>query len=73
MKHNLRVLIVEDSEDDTILMVRELRLANGGFDVSYERVETEEAMRRALKEKFFDVVLCDYNLPLFDAWRLWKF
>ncbi len=42
----LRVLIVEDSEDDTLLLVRELQ--RGGYDPTYERVDTAEAMKVAL-------------------------
>jgi len=38
----LRVLIVEDSEDDTILLLRELR--RGGYDPTFKRVDTPEAM-----------------------------
>jgi putative nucleotidyltransferase with HDIG domain len=67
LKHSLHVLIIEDNESDAILMAREIRIANGGFDVSYERVETEADMRAVLEKKFFDVVLCDYNLPSFSA------
>jgi putative nucleotidyltransferase with HDIG domain len=67
MKHSLRVLIVEDNSDDADLMVRELRRANGGFDVDCERVETEKEMREALEKKTFDAILCDYNLPHFNA------
>lgn len=67
MKHNLRVLIVEDNDGDAILMAREFRIANGGFDVSYDRVETEGEMRAALEKNFFDFILCDYNLPSFSA------
>ncbi len=43
----LRVLIVEDSPDDVLLVVRELR--RGGYEPTYERVETEEDLRRALE------------------------
>jgi len=39
----LRVLFIEDSDDDTALQVRLLR--QGGYDVSYERVETPVALR----------------------------
>jgi len=42
----LRLLLVEDSEDDAILLLRELR--RGGYDVSHVRVETREAMEQAL-------------------------
>jgi len=63
----LRVLIVEDSPDDVTLLVRILR--KGGFEPSFERVETEEAMRSALLEKPWDLVLADYRMPNFDGLR----
>ena len=42
----LRALLVEDSEDDALLLLRELR--RGGYEPEYERVDTPEAMRRVL-------------------------
>jgi hypothetical protein len=45
MKIPLHVLIVEDSEDDTALIVRALR--NEGFDPSFNLVETKGAMEAA--------------------------
>ena len=61
----LRVLIVEDSEDDTHALLRELKM--GGYEVEYERVETRPAMQAALAEQRWDLVLCDYTLPRFSA------
>ena len=61
----LRALIIEDSEDDALLVIRELK--KGGYDPEYERVETAAAMKKALQEKQWDVLLCDYKLPKFDA------
>ena len=61
----LKVLTVEDSEDDVLLIIRELK--KGGYDPVYERVETEKAMKKALKEKPWDIILCDYRLPKFDG------
>jgi signal transduction histidine kinase len=61
----LRVLLVEDSDDDAQLLSRELR--HGGYDVEYERVETQPAMRAALSQKTWDIILCDYTLPQFNA------
>jgi PAS domain S-box-containing protein len=65
MDTSLRVLIVEDSEDDELLIIRELK--KGGYNPVYERVETAAAMKKALKEKQWDIVLCDYSLPKFNA------
>ena len=45
MKKPLRVLMVEDSEEDTLLVVRELK--RGGYDPTFERVETAETMKKA--------------------------
>jgi CheY-like chemotaxis protein len=61
----LRVLMVEDSEDDVLLTIRALK--KGGYDPVYERVETAEAMHMALSGKTWDVILCDYNLPGFSG------
>src|SRR5664279_3203226 len=62
---SLRVLMVEDLEDDVLLIIRELK--KGGYNPVYERVETATAMKKALKEKQWDIILCDYKLPKFNA------
>ncbi len=61
----LRALMVEDSEDDSILIQEALRSA--GYDVRALRVETEEALRQALRDASWDIVLSDYCLPSFNA------
>lgn len=61
----LRVLMIEDVEDDALLTFRELK--RNGFDPVYERVETAPAMKKALQEKQWDIILCDYKMPLFSA------
>ena len=61
----LRALIVEDSEDDTLLTVLELK--RGGFEPEYERVETAETMTTMLETQLWDVVLSDHNLPDFSS------
>ena len=50
----LNVLIIEDSEDDTPLIVRELRQA--GYEPRYERVETAEAMKAALDNQLWNII-----------------
>src|ERR1700675_3479578 len=61
----IHALIVEDSVPDTELLVRELE--RGGYDVTYERVETVQAMEVALAKSAWDVVLSDYDLPRFSG------
>jgi PAS domain S-box-containing protein len=61
----LRVLIIEDSEDDTALLIRALR--RGGYDPTYVRVDTAAAMLSALVEHTWDLIVSDYVMPHFSA------
>ncbi|HVY45830.1 MAG TPA: response regulator, partial [Minicystis sp.] len=61
----LRVLMVEDQEDDALLAVRQLE--RGGFAPAWRRVEDAAAMREALAEGPWDVVLSDWSLPAFSG------
>ena len=61
----LRVLIVEDSDDDIVLLERILRQA--GFDPTWVQVKTPEDFQIALKSQPWDVVLSDYKLTHFSA------
>ncbi len=63
----LHLLIVEDSGDDAQLMVRTIE--HGGYDVEFERVQTEAELRRALESEQWDLILCDYTLPALNAVR----
>jgi signal transduction histidine kinase len=63
----LRLLIVEDTPDDAYFLIRELQRV--GYELSELRVETADAMRRALAEAEWDMVISDYSLPGFDAPR----
>jgi len=60
----LRVLVVEDSDDDAQLVVRALQ--NGGYRPTVERVESPEAMQAALTREW-DLIISDYNLPQFSG------
>ncbi|MFB2973210.1 GAF domain-containing protein [Aerosakkonema sp. BLCC-F183] len=62
---SLRVLVIEDSEDDAELLVYELE--RGGYAVIYERVDTPTAMSASLEQQEWDVALADYSLPGFSA------
>jgi PAS domain S-box-containing protein len=61
----LYVLIVEDSEDDADLLVRELRRA--GYELVYQRVDTAEGLHAALAGQVWDLVLADYSMPSFSG------
>ncbi len=65
MSEPRRLLIVEDSADDAELAVRAIR--RGGCDVTYHRVDTAEAMRAALKEDGWELVIADYSMPAFNG------
>ena len=71
VKKSIGILFVEDSEDDTLLMVHQLKRA--GMVHEYERVDSAETFRNALTQKAWDLILCDYKLPQFDgcATNLW--
>lgn len=71
MNNSLRVLIVEDSENDAILLLRELE--RGGYRPTAERVHSSETMAAALEKQPWDVIICDYRMPNFgglDALKL---
>lgn len=57
----LRVLFVEDSEDDMRLLVRQLR--QGGYGPSVERVETADGLRSALHRGGWEIIISDYTMP----------
>lgn len=61
----LRVLNVEDSKRDVALLRR--HLSRAGYEVISERVETPAAMKAALESQEWDVILCDYSMPHFNA------
>jgi PAS domain S-box-containing protein len=65
MKPELQVLIVEDSQDDAHLIVREIQ--RGGYTVTWERVETRADMQAALSKRSWDIILSDYSMPHFSA------
>jgi diguanylate cyclase (GGDEF)-like protein/PAS domain S-box-containing protein len=63
----LRVLLVEDTPDDAVLLMR--ALAKGGFAPEHVRVDTADAMREALAAGAWDIVISDYSLPEFSAFQ----
>jgi len=70
MNKNLNILLIEDTEDDMYLLLRELE--KNGYQVQYQRVETETEMQDALTNEQYDLILCDYSLPQFNAMQALK-
>ena len=62
---NLRILIVEDSEDDALLIERELK--RGGFQTSVLRVDNAGDMEAALESQAWDLIIADHNMPSFTS------
>ena len=67
MSTPLRLLLIEDSENDALLL--ELELRRGGYDVSVYRVQTAGEMRAALMQQTWDAIISDYAMPEFDMPR----
>ena len=66
MSKLLRVLIIEDSEDDAELLAIELK--KGNYEITYQRVETKADMQAAIQgSQSWDIVLADYSMPQFSA------
>ncbi len=65
MNKQLRVLIVDDSESDGLLLQNALK--HGGYDVTSEIVDTATTMRSALENQNWDVITSDHAMPEFNA------
>jgi len=65
MTTSLRLLLIEDSEDDAALVVREL--SRGGYNVTATRVDTADALIAALEQDRWDIAIADYTMPRFSG------
>lgn len=61
----LRVIIVEDSEDDMLLLLRALK--KGGYELIHIRVETRAGLEEALKDERWQIIISDHAMPRFSA------
>src|SRR6185312_1925368 len=66
----LRVLVVEDLEDDATLLL--LELEDCGWRVTHQRVENEQAMVAALAGRTWDIIISDYSMPRFSGFAALK-
>jgi CheY-like chemotaxis protein len=65
LRRPLRVLLVEDSEADALLLLRALQRA--GFEPEHLRVDSARDMDQALQDKEWDLILTDHAMPQFSA------
>ena len=69
----VKVLIVEDSEDDAMLVM--LALRNGGFEPESRRIQTAVELESALAGESWDAIISDFSMPSFtgmDALRIFR-
>jgi PAS domain S-box-containing protein len=65
MATSIKLLLIEDSEDDMLLLL--CALQEGGYAPIYHRVQTPVAMAEALGKEAWDIVISDYFMPKFGA------
>jgi signal transduction histidine kinase len=65
MAKTIRVLFIEDSEDDVLLEMNEL--SSTGHEIIYKRVDTAEEFNKALQEQTWDCIISDYSMPHFTG------
>jgi DNA-binding NtrC family response regulator len=65
MPKELRLLMVEDSEDDQVLLLHELKKA--GYEPVSRRIETAREMQAALAGEEWDVIISDFVMPRFSG------
>ncbi len=61
----LNILIVDDSEDDALLLVRELK--KSGYEPVFERVATKEELEQALQQRHWQFIISDHTMPGFSS------
>src|SRR5687767_1395063 len=64
-KGTLKILSLEDLEDDFFLITHALETS--GMEFTAKRVDNKEEFTRALDEYNADVILCDHSLPQFNS------
>ena len=61
----LKVLVIEDSEVDALLLVEQLRA--GGYAPDARRVDNAEDLMEALEKQAWDVIFSDHSMPRFSS------
>jgi serine phosphatase RsbU (regulator of sigma subunit) len=61
----LKVLLIEDSEMDALLLTEQLRA--GGYDPQTQRVDNADDLQEALQRRSWDIIFSDHNMPQFSS------
>jgi len=67
---NIKLLALEDLEDDLFLVLRNLK--RNGLNVEAKRVDNEELFRNELANGKWDIILSDYSLPTFNGLKAFE-
>ena len=65
MANVLKILMVEDSEDDADFIQEEIE--NAGYELTMPRVDSADALQAALMQKDWDLILSAHSIPGFSA------
>jgi PAS domain S-box-containing protein len=65
MQNIVRVLIIEDNDDDTILEIDEL--IAGGYNIDYKQIQTRNELENALNNEVWDCIISDFSMPQFSG------
>ena len=65
MNKELKILIIDDCEDDAILLAREI--SRSGYRVDFEYVSSTNSLEKALENNTWDIIISDYSLPGFNG------
>src|SRR6266478_2590644 len=61
----LCVLMIEDSEDDALMVLRELKRA--GYDVNSKLVDSSDTLKASLAAQQWDLIVSDFSMPRFSG------
>ena len=64
MSNTLRILLVDDSENDAFFVMRAIK--KGGLNATVTHVETEETLKKELEQEW-DIVITDHSMPRWSS------
>ncbi|MBD3402028.1 PAS domain S-box protein [candidate division GN15 bacterium] len=65
MPTDLRVLLIEDDDNDALLLLRELE--SGDYNTTHKQIQTATELHACLDEEAWDLIITDYMMPEFSG------